>query len=521
MHDSTNFSRRAFLGHSARGTAALGAAGIAGLGEFSFLAGLNPVSAAEAAPQPSIVRFTADVEPLVRLLEDTPRENLLEKVADRIRGGASYRQVLAALQLAGIRNVQPRPSVGFKFHAVLVVNSAHLAAINSPDEHRWLPIFWALDNFKESQARDVREGNWTMSAVDESKVPSADKALAEWTQAMDAWDEDRADVATAALVRSQSVDELFQLFCRYGARDFRAIGHKIIFCANGFRTLSAIGREHAEPILRSLAYAMLNHEGADNPAKNDYEADRPWRENIARAKKIRADWQAGKADPQATKDLLSTLYAAPAGEVCDQIVELLNRGVAPQSIWDALFLEGGELLMRQPGIVGLHTLTTTNALRYAYDTAADDDTRRMLLLQNGAFLPMFRDAMKSRGKVAHRKILELEPAAESTASDETKGAATAAIFRGLGDPPAAARRTLSAVRTDADAEAFIDAARLLVFLKGRDSHDYKFSSAVLEDCAHLSPEWRGRFLAASVFNLRGSQDKDNPLVERTRAALEA
>jgi hypothetical protein len=521
MRDSTSFSRRAFLGHSTRGAAALGAAGLGGLGDFSFLAGLNPVSAAEAAPQPSIVRFTADVEPLVRLLEDTPRDAVLEKVADRIRGGASYRQVLAALQLAGIRNVQPRPSVGFKFHAVLVVNSAHLASINSPDEHRWLPILWAIDNFKESQARDVREGNWTMSAVDESKVPSAEKAVAEWTGAMDDWDEERADGATAAMVRSRSIDELFQLFCRYGARDFRSIGHKIIFCANGFRTLAAIGREHAEPLLRSLAYAMLNHDGKGNPAKNDFEADRPWRENLARAKKIDQNWRAGKTDEQATKDLLSTFYAGSSADVCDQIVELLNRGVAPQSIWDAMFLEGGELLMRQPGIVGLHTLTTTNAMRYAYDTTTDDETRRMLLLQNGAFLTMFREAMRGRGKVADRKILELEPAVDSTDGDETKSAETAGIFRSIGDPLAAARRTLATVRTDADAEAFIDAARLLVFLKGRDSHDYKFSSAVLEDYAHLSPAWRGRFLAASVFNLKGSQDKDNPLVARAREALTA
>ena len=83
---------------------------------------------------------------------------------------ASYREVLTALLLAGVRNIQPRP-VGFKFHAVLVVNSAHLASINSPDSDRWLPIFWALDQFKSSQARDVQEGDWTMSAVDESAVP--------------------------------------------------------------------------------------------------------------------------------------------------------------------------------------------------------------------------------------------------------------------------------------------------------------------------------------------------------------
>src|SRR6185369_11532457 len=130
--------------------------------DLSFLNKLRPVSAAEAQIDPKIVQFGPDIEPIVRLLEDTPRERLLEKVAARIKGGLTYREVLAALLLAGVRNVQPRPSVGFKFHAVLVVNSAHLARQASPDEHKWLPIFWALDEFKNSQAADVKENNWTM-----------------------------------------------------------------------------------------------------------------------------------------------------------------------------------------------------------------------------------------------------------------------------------------------------------------------------------------------------------------------
>lgn len=108
---------------------------------------------------PAIVRFDPEIEPLVRLLEQTPRERLFEEVAARIKKGLTYRETLAALLLAGIRNVQPRPSVGFKFHAVLVVHSAHLVALASPEADRWLPIFWALDQFKRSQATDVREGD--------------------------------------------------------------------------------------------------------------------------------------------------------------------------------------------------------------------------------------------------------------------------------------------------------------------------------------------------------------------------
>ena len=39
------------------------------------------------------------------------------------------------------------------------------------------------------------------------------------------------------------------------------------------------------------------------------------------------------------------------------------------------------------------------------------------------------------------------------------------------------------------ARELINAARVLVFLKGRDAHDYKFSSAILEDYYHISPKW--------------------------------
>src|SRR5579859_1347447 len=144
--------RRSFLK-----TAAVGAG--AALGDLGFLSGLPSVSAAEAKLDAHTVQFRPEIEPMVRLLEDTPRERVLEEVAGRIKRGLSYREVLAALLLAGVRSVQPRP-VGFKFHAVLVVNSAHLASLSSPDTDRWLPIFWAINQFKSSQAANTREGDW-------------------------------------------------------------------------------------------------------------------------------------------------------------------------------------------------------------------------------------------------------------------------------------------------------------------------------------------------------------------------
>jgi len=500
-------SRRRFL----QNAAATGAA--VGLGDLDFLGQLQRVRAEETQGTPERVQLDPEIEPIVRLLEDTPRDKLLEEVAARIHAGLSYRDLLAALLLAGVRNVQPRPEVGFKFHAVLVVNSAHIASMASPDEHRWLPIFWALDHFKSAQADDKREGDWTMAPVNESLVPGGSKAKATFADAMDRWDVAATDAAAAGLARSAGVNEIFELMFRYGARDFRSIGHKAIFVANSLRTLNCIGHQHVEPIFRSLAYALLNHEG-ESPATRDATADRPWRHNLERAQKIRPTWLEGKTDPAATLDMLAALRQGSEDETSEKVVELLNREVSPQSIWDALFVGAGELLVRQPGIVALHAVTTTNALRYAWNTTASDETRRMMLLQNAAFLSMFRQAMGRN--IKDHKLDELAEVPLESGGPQALEEIFADVSK---DKMKAAGKTLSYLQAHPEPIEFADTARLLIFLKGSNAHDYKFSSAVLEDYQNISPTWRGRYLASSVFNLRGSGGADNSLVRRTRAAL--
>ncbi len=500
-------NRRGFIQTST----AIGA--LTALGDLAFLSQLPRVSAAEATLPPRAVLLHPGIEPLVRLLENTARNRVLEEVAAKIKRGTTYREILAALLLAGVRNIQPRP-VGFKFHAVLVVNSAHLASLASPDTDRWLPIFWAIDQFKSSQARDVEQGDWTMSAIDEAAVPPGHKARAVLIDALDNWDEAAADAAIVALCRTAGAHEIFQILCRYGVRDFRELGHKEIYTANSFRCLEAIGWQHAEPVLRSLVYAMLDRVGdkAVNPSKADLPADRPFRRNLESAKKIRDGWLAGKPDADATREMIAAIRDGSALDTSNKVLELLNRGVAPQSLWDALFDGAGELLMRQPGIASLHATTFTNATHYAFQHCGDEETRRLLLLQNAAFLPLYRGNSKDKGL----HIDSLEPAAPRKSGAE----AVEEIFADVStDKLSAARKIMAYLKANPDPKPIADAARRLVFLKGHDSHDYKFSSAVLEDYFFMAPEWRNRYLAASVFNLKGTGDRDNELVQRTRDAL--
>lgn len=516
----TNYhSRRSFL----RDSAALGA--LAGLGNLDFLARLAPVSAAETTLPKHALGLQPDVEPIVRLIEETPREDLLEVIAKRINGGLSYQTLLAALLLAGVKNVEPRPSVGHKFHSVLVVNSAHLASMASPDEHRWLPIFWALDYYKTAAARDVEErGDWVMEPVDEKAVPEAREATGAFLSAMNNWDEAAADAAIVGLARSAGANDIYEHLFHYGMRDFRSIGHKAIYVANSLRTLNCIGWRHSEPVLRSLAYALLMHEG-DNPRDRDDAADVPYRKNQARLAKLHravqyppSAYSPSAANEGATKELLATLRSGNNDDPCDLIMEQLAVNVPLQAIWDGLHLAAGELLMRQPGIASLHAVTTSNALRYAYETSGDDETRLLLTLQNAAFLPMFLNEMGGRGQVQEMKIDELAAAEGSSDSPP----AIDAIFAELGeDRGKGAQLMLARLAKTGDAKEVIDASRVLTFLKGNDAHDYKFSSAVLEDYYNVSPAWRDRYLASNAFNLNTASEPDNDLVERTRAAFNA
>lgn len=504
-------TRRGFL-RTATATTAVG------LSELGFLHSLRRVSADEAVRSPNRVALEPDIEPLVRLLEETPRDTVIEKVAERVKGGLPYRDLLAALQLAGVRNIQPRP-VGFKFHAVLVINSAHLASLASPQQDRWLPLFWAIDEFKDSQAQDERatgDDDWTLGAVDESAVPPPHKAREVFRTAMDAWDVEAVDVAAVGLVRAAGAAEVFEQMCRYGARDFRDIGHKAIFVSNAHRTLATIGWRHAEPVIRSLAYALLEYRD-DNPARSDQEADRPWRQNVSRASQFREDWIAGRVDAGAQAELLAVFRDGTPDDAAAKVVEIVNGGCSPRVVWDAIYLAAGEMVIRRPGILALHSVTTTNALRFAFGNSAVDETRRMLLLQNASFLPMFRDEVKKRSDepVSGERLDVLEPtqAAPGAAGLE---AIFAAIPR---DRMAAARQALGWLEAGGDAAELVTVARRYVFSKGDDSHDYKLSSAVFEDYLDASPSVRNRYLAASLFLLRGAGQRDNRLVERIRGAL--
>ena len=368
------------------------------LGPWASLRTITPLRADETKVKPEMVKFRPEIEPVVRLLEDTPRERALEVAIAQLKKGLSYKNLLAGLFLAGIRNIKPRP-VGFKFHAVMVINSAHVLAQSSAVERA--PFAAALGARQLQGVAGAGCQGRRLGARGPSTNAGCPRRIwrkSEFVRAMEAWDSEAADAAIAALCRSSGAAETMEALWRVAVRDQRNIGHKAIFAAQSWRTLQTIGWEHAEPVLRSLVFGMLDLQGDTRPRPVG-----PYEANLEIAGKIRPDWQIGRDDPGATKALLQVMRQATPEAASAEAVKMLNQGVSPGSLWDAAVLAACELMMHKPDILALHATTSTNALHYIFAASGDDyDPAAGACFQAIGWQPMFRDRTKLTDSDGHR-----------------------------------------------------------------------------------------------------------------------
>ncbi len=481
-------------------------------------AGVFPFQRAGAQVTPAIFRFQAEIEPLVALLEDTPREKCAAMLVQQFRKGVSYRQALAALFLAGVRNVNPRPP-GFALHTVFVIHSAHLLGLEAPPDVRMFPLFYALDNFKASQERDAKAatGDFTMRELT-GKLPSPDRAAAEFTAALDAWDGERAERAIAVLARYRSPAAVTALLLPVAVRDYRNVGHKAIYVANATRTLNTIGWRFAEPVFRSIAVSLADF-GPEQQMNGYAFDDQSYRGNVKRAAELLpslgSEWDSRQADRMVTRAMVETIRTATPAEACDAAAARLRKGATAGSLWDAVHLAAAELRLRAnaaTGFVAVHAVTTANAVHHNYEAAADPAARVLILLQAVGWMTQFRvfsgareDGLRSRSILTPAEG-EPSPAGEILAEIP-------------GNPDRAFQQALRAGEDPAARSALLSAAARSIAVKADEVHYLKYLVALIEDIPQVSTEWQPHLLATSVYYMKGSKDPVPPATLRAQEAL--
>lgn len=477
------------------------------------------VSRADAQVTPDLLRFRPEIEPLVALIERTPREKCADVVAGRLRGGASYRQIMAALFLAGIRNVNPRPP-GFALHSVFVIHSAHLLSLEATADSRLLTLFYALDHFKASQERDAGNsagGDYTMRQVG-GRLPSPDRAPAEFLAAMEAWDAERAERAVVSLARHRSPAAVTVLLWPLGARDYRNIGHKAIYVANAARTLQTIGWQHAEPVFRSLTLSLADF-GKERKLNGYAFDDQCYKGNARRVaevlSKLANGWEAQSSDSSQTRSVVEAIRTGTPDEVCANVAGRLAKGATAGTIWDAVHLGAAELRMRANAamaIGSIHAVTSVNALHYAYLAASEPAARLLILLQAAGWMTQFRTFGEVRPEsLRSRSIFDLEAGEVATPEE---------IFAAIpANTDIAASKVFKLARDPVARAGFLGAAVGSTLAKADEVHYYKYLAALMEDIPLVSSEWQPYLLAASVYYLKGAKEPVPAQVKRAQELL--
>jgi hypothetical protein len=489
----------------------------------------NNLAAFAAEPPPEKVRFDPEFEPIVRLMEETPRERCVPVFAEQLRRGLSYRQFLGASLFAGVRRARSNHEV-YKVHAV------HQVCMEARPEERLLPLFWALNVFKQ------RQEDFTFATMSELRgsLPPAETASEEFQEALHRGDRDRAELALAAMARAQGLRQTMEQLWPFGCRHGGAGGHMAICLANCFRALETIGWPEAEPALRFVVQDWF--------ANGYVKPDRYYDPNQARVDKHLAHlpngWAGQRADRNATCELHGVIRQGKADAACAAVVEQLQRGVSAQAVWDAVHLATAELLVRHQDGWGLasrplHSNTSTNAMHFAFRTATAPATRLLVLLQAVAWAADKIGGDRASGSLRDLAItniaaIELRASTEEAIReifaqlparhyrwDKARGAVLTYGSRANADEACRKAFVLARERPTA-APQFMQAARSWLCSKAsNDPHEYKFLAAMFENVSWVSPEWRPHLVAAAVHYLHGDQSPDNSVIQQVRVALHA
>lgn len=439
---------------------------------------------------------------LVARLVNTPREQLTGWVVEEIKSGRLRKPALIkALLAAGVSHIEPRP-VGFKYHAVLMVDAARRLSIQGEGVASWIPLLWNVDYFKHSQARNRNLSGWVLGATQEG-LPPLSEAATLYQQGM----KDRiwlqADRAITRLARSGSMHQVFALMLAWAVRDFHSIGHKAILLAGVCRSLEYSGWRDSEMILRGVTYALLADGNLSADTQNNWwEQDYP--ANLKLARDIPDHSFRPGADSSGTRALLGSLRADGVELNRQRVIERLNRGMPLQALWDAVFLAAADSVMNRPTIPMLHTVTVTHALYSLWQRAADPVLRRVIPLQAVSYVVQMK---QQRGEGGWNGLDILDFSAEPSTERSTLPLIEK-IGESLGYAPQDARLLLQSYPMEAWPQLKQQLNRWLLY-KSNKAHDFKYGAAVLETVGWLSPEWRVPYLAAASRLLMGLNMPDS------------
>jgi hypothetical protein len=323
---------------------------------------------------PERLRFGA-LDPLVDLMQATPADALLPLLVEKLNGGASLGELVAAGALANARALGGTNYNGY--HALMALVPSFEMAGQVPQPLAALPVLKVLHrNARFIQAAGGASEDALLPLEAPAETP-ADDDLVAGVRALDVQRAERGLAALESRSTSQAYDALQSV-----VRDDVNV-HRVVLAWRAYDLLRLTGEQNAVTLLRQSVRFCIDEDsrsarngGADNETRQRLPQLLPALVEAALAGRER-----GKraADDLWTERLSDTIFAGERAEAAQAVAMALSEGIDPEDVGAALSIAATRLLLNDPGLtieqpgkplgsvhgasVGVHASDAANAWR--------------------------------------------------------------------------------------------------------------------------------------------------------------
>src|SRR6266404_5295770 len=314
-------TRRDFLAEVGRGML------IATVG--SDLAGELGLAHAAAVEAEAEALHFGSLEPLVVLMQETPADKLLPKLAEQLRSGADLKRLVAAAAFANARTFGGEDYVGF--HTMMALAPAFHMAQELPKEKQPLPVFKVLyRNTNRIQEHGGRKGE-VLHAVKPGIVKEERAGGEILRETVRSKNVNESEQVFAALARRSPEDAFNDLL--FAVQDNTEV-HRVVLPYRAWDLLDLIGKEQAHTLLRqSVRYCVKVESGQRVATGNEPRTLLP--KLLEQHKLLGRSPGDRKAEDSWVEQMSQTIFKSTPEQAADAVAAALAEGISPADVGEA------------------------------------------------------------------------------------------------------------------------------------------------------------------------------------------
>jgi hypothetical protein len=391
---------------------------------------------AQGDESPRALEF-GELEPLVRLMQETPVERLLPTLVGKLKSGTELKRLVAAAALANARTFGGEDYVGF--HTMMALAPAMHMAEEMPQSMRPMPVLKVLYRNTNRIHEHGGRSSEVLKAIEPATTPNGGaEALREAVRRRDIGGAESTFAALAQVSPEEAFNDVLMT-----VEDHTEV-HRVVLPYRSWDMLGLIGKEHAHTLLRQSVRYCLEAE------KWNYSEKSPGpRELLPKMLDQyhllgRTPGQRVVDDQWVEKMAMDILNATPQ-QAAELAAAALADDVDPHAIGEAICLAANQLILRDIGrtandeitnkpigsvhgdSIGVHACDSANAWRNLARAGNARNTFACLIV--GAYQAAF-DRVNRGGDFLHWQPLPLPQhvsAIKTTDQSELLNQAEAAI----------------------------------------------------------------------------------------------